>query len=411
MPSKKIAAEANFPAEHPPPLVVREYDEGSDKAAVEELERRCEVGPPGKPSLVTDLMGDPIARVRNFVSHIMLVAEYGDGGEIVGVIRGCIKTVTSGKKISSTEFPVYVKLAYILGLRVSSTHRRLGIATKLVQELENWSTKNGAEYSYMATERANQPSLNLFIKKCNYVKFRNPTVLVQPVHLHQKPLPSDITIVRIPPNISEQIYQTLFSCSEFFPKDIDKLLNNKLSLGTFMALPKNSHSKWNTKNAGDLLPKSSFAILSIWNTKEVYRLQMKGVSAVTHAACVGTRVLDAMVPWLKIPSIPNVFENFGFYFMYGLHMEGNDGSRLMRNLCKFVHNMAQDDVDIRVLVAEVAPMDRVREAVPHWKRFSWEEDIWCIKRLGVQVDENNCHDHWYKSSDSSEVIFVDPREL
>lgn len=71
MASKKIAAAADtYPAEM---VVVREYDEDRDKAAVEELERRCEVGQPGKPSLVTDLMGDPIARVRNFTSHIMLV--------------------------------------------------------------------------------------------------------------------------------------------------------------------------------------------------------------------------------------------------------------------------------------------------------------------------------------------------
>jgi hypothetical protein len=34
----------------------------------------------------------------------------------VGVIRGCVKTVTRGNS-------VYVKLAYILGLRVSHPHR------------------------------------------------------------------------------------------------------------------------------------------------------------------------------------------------------------------------------------------------------------------------------------------------
>lgn len=53
------------------------------------------------------------------------MGEYGDGreNEIVGVIRGCIKTVTCGKRRSSNGFPIYVKLAYILGLRVSSTHR------------------------------------------------------------------------------------------------------------------------------------------------------------------------------------------------------------------------------------------------------------------------------------------------
>eukprot|EP01018_Ginkgo_biloba_P011760 Gb_03941 [translate_table: standard] len=44
----------------------------------------------------------------------MVVAEIGPGKEIVGFIRGCIKTVAS---------PVYTNSAYILGLRVSPTHR------------------------------------------------------------------------------------------------------------------------------------------------------------------------------------------------------------------------------------------------------------------------------------------------
>lgn len=52
--------------------------------------------------------------------------------EIVGMIRGCIKTVTCGKKLSrngrncndpTKPLPVYTKLAYILGLRVSPSHR------------------------------------------------------------------------------------------------------------------------------------------------------------------------------------------------------------------------------------------------------------------------------------------------
>ncbi|XP_047944141.1 probable N-acetyltransferase HLS1 [Salvia hispanica] len=401
MPFSKIAAENYVPSSAKKPRVaVRPYDEGRDKAAVEELEQRCEVGQPGKPSLVTDLMGDPIARVRNFVSHIMLVAEYGDGREIVGVIRGCIKTATSGKKSSS---PIYVKLAYILGLRVSSTHRRLGIAIKLVQELEEWCKKNGAEYAYMATECSNQASLNLFTQKCNYMKFRNPTVLVQPVHLHHKPLPSDITIIRVPPNLAESMYQKLFSISEFFPKDIDHLLSNKLNLGTFMALPNKLLPNWDPNN-GEL--PASFALLSVWDTKEVFRLRVKGVSSLTHAACLGTRVVDAMAPWLKIPSIPNIFKNFGFYFMYGLHMEGQDGPRLLKALCKMAHNMARNDSRCRVVVAEVGQNDPVREAIPHWKKFSWDEDIWCIKRFG-QINQ----DYYEFPVSSTSPIFVDPRDL
>lgn len=51
------------------------------------------------------------------------------GEEIVGMIRGCIKTVTCGKKHSRSggkhdkHVPIYTKVAYILGLRVSPNHR------------------------------------------------------------------------------------------------------------------------------------------------------------------------------------------------------------------------------------------------------------------------------------------------
>lgn len=74
--SIKIAAEkfTNPPTPgEKPVVVVRAYDGERDKVAVEELERQCEIGKRGKPSVVTDLMGDPTARIRNFPSHIMLV--------------------------------------------------------------------------------------------------------------------------------------------------------------------------------------------------------------------------------------------------------------------------------------------------------------------------------------------------
>jgi len=54
--------------------------------------------------------------------------EGNERGEIVGMIRGCIKTVTCGKKhprpsSKSKPLPVFAKVAYILGLRVSPSHR------------------------------------------------------------------------------------------------------------------------------------------------------------------------------------------------------------------------------------------------------------------------------------------------
>lgn len=54
-------------------VVVREFDPKRDCLGVERMERRCEVGPRGKMFLFTDLMGDPIGRVRHSPAFLMLV--------------------------------------------------------------------------------------------------------------------------------------------------------------------------------------------------------------------------------------------------------------------------------------------------------------------------------------------------
>lgn len=58
------------------------------------------------------------------------------GEEIVGLVRGCVKTVTCGKRLArnsklttggatttTKHVPVYTKVGYILGLRVAPSHR------------------------------------------------------------------------------------------------------------------------------------------------------------------------------------------------------------------------------------------------------------------------------------------------
>ncbi|XP_019443318.1 PREDICTED: probable N-acetyltransferase HLS1 [Lupinus angustifolius] len=384
-------------------VVVREYDEERHKVSLEKMEKLCEVGQRGKPSLVTDLMGDPICRIRHFPLHVMLVAEYGEEGEVVGVIRGCVKTVSRGNSI-------YVKLAYLLGLRVSQQHRRFGIGTKLVKHLEEWCKQKGAKYAYMATDCTNEPSINLFTKKCYYSKFRTLTMLVQPVHAHYKPINSNIAILHIPPSLATSIYNHIFANSEFFPRDIDLILSNKLNLGTFMAIPKKYLPKCDLKKG--IYP-PSYSILSVWNTKEVFKLQVKGVSPLAHACCVGTRILDEWLPWLRVPSFPDVFRPFGVYFLYGLHMEGKYGRKLMKGLCGFVHNMARDEGGCGVIVAELGQRDPVKEAVPHWRKFSWAEDMWCIKNLedSREISEKCGPFDWSTSRSSSPVIFVDPRDF
>ncbi|KAL7090110.1 hypothetical protein ACP275_12G020300 [Erythranthe tilingii] len=411
-------------------VVVREYDEGKDRAAVEEVENRCEVGPSGKLSLYTDLLGDPICRVRHSPAYLMLVAEMvvvggGGGGsgenerrEIVGMIRGCIKTVTCGTKLTRNNnnggnakpLPLCTKLAYILGLRVSPLHRRMGIGVKLVRGMEAWFSENGAEYSYMATENDNVASVNLFTHKCGYSKFRTPSILVHPVFAHRVRVDKRVAVVELGPADAEVLYRRRFSTTEFFPRDIDSVLNNRLSLGTFLAVPRRWCSAASWPGAEEFLasPPESWAVISVWNCKEVFRLEVRGASRVRKAVAKTTRVVDRVFPWLRVPSVPEVFRPFGFHFLYGLGGEGPNAVSYVKALCGVAHNQAKAR-GCGVVATEVAGREPLRLGIPHWKSLSCAEDLWCIKRLGEDYSDG-CVGDWTKSPPGLS-IFVDPREF
>lgn len=55
-------------------VIIREYEPEKDCKKVEEVERICEVGPSGKLSLFTDQLGDPVCRIRNSPTSLMLVS-------------------------------------------------------------------------------------------------------------------------------------------------------------------------------------------------------------------------------------------------------------------------------------------------------------------------------------------------
>ncbi|PIN25698.1 hypothetical protein CDL12_01551 [Handroanthus impetiginosus] len=409
-------------------VLVREYDAKKDCRAVEEVENRCEVGPGAKLSLYTDLLGDPICRVRHSPTYLMLVAEMVVVGgekdeerrEIVGMIRGCIKTVTCGTKLSrngknsSTKppepLPVYTKLAYILGLRVSPSHRRMGIGLQLVRKMEEWFQENGAEYSYMATENDNQASVKLFTQKCGYSKFRTPSILVQPVFAHRIRINKRVNIIKLSPDDAEVLYRHRFSTTEFFPRDIDSVLNNKLSLGTFLAVPSGTYKPESWPGAAEFLASQpeSWAVLSVWNCKDVFRLEVRGASRVRKALAKTTRVVDRAFPWLHLPSVPEVFRPFGFHFLYGLGGEGSNAARYLKALCGFAHNLAKDH-GCGVVATEVASREPLRLGIPHWKSLSCAEDLWCIKRHGDDYSDGSVGD-WTKSPPGLS-IFVDPREF
>uniref|UniRef100_A0A1D1XXS5 N-alpha-acetyltransferase 20 n=1 Tax=Anthurium amnicola TaxID=1678845 RepID=A0A1D1XXS5_9ARAE len=397
------------------PILIREFDAERDCPGAEVVERMCEVGSSdsGKIALFTDLLGDPICRIRHSPAFLMLVAETGGARkEIVGLIRGCIKTVTCGKRTprnGKPPVPLYTKLAYILGLRVSPSHRRMGIGLKLVTRMEEWFREKGAEYSYMATENDNEASIGLFTGRCGYSKFRTPSILVQPVFAHRLRVPRRVSVLRLSPADAESLYRRRFSTVEFFPRDIDAVLNNPLSLGTFLAVAREgTPATWAGAESFLADPPESWAVLSVWNCKDVFRLQVCGASRPKRWLATTSRVVDRAFPWLGIPSVPNLFQPFGFYFLYGVGGQGPDAARLVAALCAHAHNLSKEG-GCRVVATEVASCEPLRVGIPHWRRLSCAEDLWCVKRLGEDYSDGTVGD-WTKSHPGPS-IFVDPREV
>ncbi|XP_073005225.1 probable N-acetyltransferase HLS1-like [Typha latifolia] len=394
-------------------IVVREYDAERDRHGVEAVERMCEVGPSGKLCLFTDLLGDPLCRIRHSPASLMLVAETTNGPvrEIVGLVRGCIKTVSCGthnphRFPARHHTPLFTKVAYLLGLRVSPYHRRRGIGLKLVRRMEEWFREMGAEYSYMATDKDNEASVRLFTERCGYSKFRTPSILVNPVFAHRLHLPRRAQIIRLPPREAEMLYRLRFASVEFFPRDIDAVLSNSLSLGTFLAVE--GSFEWRGAESFLAEPPESWAVASVWNCKEVFRLEVRGASRWRRGFARTSRLVDRAFSWLRIPSVPDLFRPFGLYFLYGVGGEGCGATRLVTALCRHVHNMARDG-GCSVVAAEVAACEPLRAGIPHWGRLSCAEDLWCVKRLAEEYSDGALGD-WTKKPPGPS-IFVDPREF
>ncbi|XP_021664806.1 probable N-acetyltransferase HLS1 [Hevea brasiliensis] len=379
-------------------LMIRSYDMQKDRARVEDLERRCEVGPTERAVLFTDTMGDPICRIRNSPMYKMLVAKLGD--ELVGVIQGSIKLVA----LHHNPHNDLAKLGYILGLRVAPSHRRKGIGLRLVLKLEEWLIANDVDYAYMATEKDNEASVELFMNKLNYVKFLTPAILVNPVNYRTLPISSSIEVAKVQPEKAELLYRKFMTSTELFPDDIGNILTNKLSLGTWAAYPRGE--SWGDFGSDGKFP-SNWAVLSVWNSGELFKLRLGKAPLPCLLYTKSSRLIGKMFPCFKLPTIPDFFQPFGFYFMYGVHHEGPSSGKLVRALCKFVHNMAKRNKDCKVVVTEVGGSDILRLHIPHWKSLSCPEDLWCIKAL---KNEEKIFDELTKTPPTTS-LFVDPREV
>ncbi|OUZ99134.1 GNAT domain [Macleaya cordata] len=380
-------------------IKIRVYQRKIDKIRVEDLERRCKVGQAESGFLFMDTMGDPMCRIRNSPLYKMLVAEFNN--ELVGVIQGTIKIATFFSNLKDQAV-----IGYILGLRVSPLHRRTGIGSILVQKLEEWFVANHVDFAYMATEKDNEASVKLFTNKLGFIKFRTPAILVNPVSHHSKPILPNVRIVKLRIEQAKFIYRKFMGSTDFFPCDIDEVLKNKLNLGTWIAYHRNE--SWNEFDS-KFVPPNSWAMLSVWNSCEVFKLRVGKAPLSWKMYGKSSRFIDRLFPCLKIRAIPDVFNRFGFYFMYGVHCEGPDSGSLVHALCRFVHNMARKCKDCKVIVTEVGGCDdTLRVHIPHWRLLSCPEDLWCIKAL--KSEEKNALFESIRTS-HPRALFVDPREV
>ncbi|KAJ1437602.1 GNAT domain [Sesbania bispinosa] len=378
-------------------FIIRSYECQSDRAQVEDLERRCKVGPSQS---VLDTMGDPICRIRNSPIYMMLVAEVDN--ELVGVIQGSIKVVT----VQSHPPKDLAKVGYVLGLRVAPHSRRQGIGSSLVQRLEEWFISNDVDYAYVATEKDNHASMSLFMEKFGYTKFRTLAVLINPVNQHSFQISSNIEIARVKIEKAESLYRRFMGSTEFFPNDIENILKNKLSLGTWVAYFKED-SGWLDIESDGKVP-CSWAMLSVWNSGEIFKLRLGKAPLSCLLFTKSWSLIGKIFPCLKLPTLPNFFNPFGFYFMYGVYHEGPFSEKLVRALCQFVHNMAakSKSENCNIIVTEVGGQDELNHHIPHWKLLSCP-DLWCIKALKNERTKMFCE----LTNTPPRALFVDPREV
>lgn len=325
--------------------------------------------------------------------------------ELIGVIQGSIKVVTLATIHGLT------KVGYVLGLRVAPNHRRKGVGSSLLQSLEKWFCSNKVDYAYMATMKDNHASFSLFTGKFGYTKFRTPSILVNPVSHHPLRISSNIEIVRLKVNQAESLYRKFMGSSDFFPDDIDCILGNKLSLGTWVAYFKGDSSWEDFGNDGQV--PSNWAMLSVWNSGKIFNLCLKEETFSCLLCRKSRSLVDKVFPCFNLwTTFPDFLDPFGFYFMYGLCHDGPLGGKLVRGLCNFVHNMvveSEDCENIKIVVSEVGGRDKIKNHIPHCNLISCQEDLWCIKDLKNNDGAHQFHE--LTKIPPTRALFVDPREV
>ncbi|GJM90387.1 hypothetical protein PR202_ga06664 [Eleusine coracana subsp. coracana] len=394
---------------------VREFDVGRDLRAVGELERRCQVGMSGDQnpddnggarkkktkkgmSLYVEQIGDPFSRIRHAPDHVILVAEYGDEEEIVGVIKACTRMVSRVKTKKKQGFSSSKQQCQFV--KVPRDRLGAGPPRRVVERVPRRVARH---HGHHRVERGvagalHRPALRLR-------SLPPPRVPGPPGPPPPGPPPAGPPRPPPPPPLAAAAYAALLppAAAEFQPADLPALLAHKLTLGTYLAIERSG--------PGPACGPPSYALLSVWDATRSLRLRVGGAPTLLRASLAAARALDRNAPWLQLPSVPDIFRPFGTYLLYGLRMSGPEGPALLRTLCRHAHNVARKNPACAVVAADLGPDDPAAAAVPHWPRFSSDEDVWCIKKLRANGGNASDDDDDWTTASPAGVLFVDPREF
>ncbi|KAM7278554.1 hypothetical protein ACFE04_005688 [Oxalis oulophora] len=399
-------------------VVIREFNEVKDIELVGRLEKSCEILSNSNNNNkgvfpFASIMGDPLCRIRFFPLHVMLVAELSENGELVGVVRGCIKHV--GTKFGAAS----IKLGCIIGLRVSPTHRRMGIGLKLVKSIEGWLAENGAHYTFLATEKNNIASTNLFTTKCNYVKFSSLFIFAQPVfptkkNDHTSQHYQGIGIEKLNIDQSISFYKDKLR-RDVYPLDMESILREKLSLGTWVFYFNEEKEKGSP---------ISRLVFSVWNSCEAYKIHVRRNNLRTHYKVLHETLIHAsekIFPCLvkKMPTNDDDDESFGFLFLFGIHGEGERLGELMRCMWSYASKLTVEEniKDCKVIMTELGVEDSLLEFMPQDGRVEEEscmscvEDVWYLKEIYRNVDGRNDDKKVMIMGQQVGDVFIDPRDF
>lgn len=387
-------------------VLIREIDEDRDLEVVEKLERSCEIGSRRGYSILTNMMGDPLCRVRLYSVHVMLVAELVRDGSIVGMVRGCMKCMATGLGSET------VRMGCILGLRVSPKHRRNGIGSELIKSAENWAIRNGAQFIFLAIEENNVASINLFTLKFDYTKLNSLAIVVQSIEPRAKINPlHNIYIQKLSIEQAITLYKDKLGGKRFFPADMDAILKEQLCLGTWVSYFKEEQWSGLHSEDGEFSSRSpsSWAIVSMWKTYESYKLQVSGAPMVRCFYATLGRI-GKVLPCLKPPQFCELLSKpFGFIFLFGIYGEGERVGELISSLWCFASHLAGKMSECKAIVAEFGETDALKEHVPQASNSSQINDLWFLKRVGRIA--NDWDDLITSASQPLSQVFVDPRDF